>query len=99
MVTGTKKNVELKPLEWYADGGLVTERYVRKNKEWDLSASREVSGLYDRYDDMMKSFAQIVSGEKQNPWSYDYELELYKLILEACGVAEDFKSQYIHIKS
>lgn len=99
VVTGTKKNVELKPLEWYADGGLVTERYVRKNKEWDLSASREVSGLYDRYDDMMKSFAQIVSGEKQNPWSYDYELELYKLILEACGVAEDFKSQYIHIKS
>ena len=21
----------------------------------------------------------------ENPWSYDYELELYKILLEACG--------------
>ena len=34
---------------------------------------------------MMKAFAQYVRGEKQNPYSPDYELELYKTVLKSCG--------------
>lgn len=86
VVSGTKKTVELKPLEWYTeDGTLVTERYVRESGDWHASAKKEKSDAIDRYDSMMRSFAQMVIGEKENPWSYDYELELYKILLEACG--------------
>jgi len=35
---------------------------------------------------MMSSFAQYVRGEKTNPYTLDYELNLYKNILKCCGV-------------
>ena len=40
----------------------------------------------NRYDPMMTGFAQIVRGERENPYTPDYELELFKLVLKACGV-------------
>lgn len=87
IVSGTNKTVELKPLEWPEDGGKqITERYVREAPRWYNKTDKEVSPPYNRYDDMMRSFAKMVIGEKENPWDYDYELELYKIILEACGV-------------
>ena len=49
-------------------------------KAWDTSKSE----VYDRYDGMMRNFAEMVR-EKKNPYSYDYELGLYKLILKSCG--------------
>lgn len=86
VVAGTKKTVELKPLEWYVeDGRLVTEKYVRESTDWKSFTPKEVSIPVDRYDSMMLSFGEMVRGEKQNPWSYDYELELYKIVTEACG--------------
>ena len=39
---------------------------------------------YDRYFDLLKSFAAMVRGEIENPFTRDYELELYKLILKCC---------------
>lgn len=87
VVTGTKKTVELKPLEYYIDGeNLVTERYVRENHSWRSITPKEVSAPINRYDDMMIEFAKIIRKEIDNPWSYDYELELYKLIMKCCGV-------------
>ena len=32
----------------------------------------------------MLSFAAMVRGEKENPYTYDYELDLYRLIFDAC---------------
>ena len=40
--------------------------------------------MFDRYDKMMVNFAEMVRG-KENPYTYDYELALYKLVLRACG--------------
>ena len=37
-------------------------------------------------DTMMASFAAMVRGEKENPYTYEYELNLYKTVLKACGV-------------
>lgn len=34
---------------------------------------------------MMNSFAEYIRGEKENPYTPDYELELYKTVLECCG--------------
>lgn len=84
VICGEKGTIEIKPLEVSAEGGLYTvmnEAYSNDwHKEWDASKS----DVYDRYDDMMRNFAEMVRG-KENPYSYDYELGLYKLILRSCG--------------
>ncbi len=86
VVSGTKKTVELKPLEWYVEPGmLVTERYIRNNRDWNCSTEKETSAKTNRYDTMMRSFAETAMGKKENPWDYDYELELYKIVLQCCG--------------
>ena len=86
VVSGTKKTVELKPLEWNIGNGIqFTQRYVRDDLNWDAATEKEVSPAHNRYDAMMCSFAAMVRGEKENPWDYDYELNLYKTVLECCG--------------
>ena len=85
VVTGTKKTVELRPLEWSAGGdNLITEKYVREGADWHSLTEKEVSVQFDRYDGMIRSFGKMVLGEKENPWEYDYELELYRIIMDAC---------------
>jgi hypothetical protein len=48
-----------------------------------------------RYDAMMIGFAKIVRGECENPWSYEYELRLYRILLAACGVDIDYKKEIV----
>ncbi len=86
VVTGSKKTVELKPLEWYVENGLlVTGRGIAESEGWNDESAKSTSEKIDRYDNMLESFAAMVRGEKENPWSCDYELELYKTVLKACG--------------
>ncbi|MBE7059137.1 MAG: Gfo/Idh/MocA family oxidoreductase [Ruminococcaceae bacterium] len=84
VICGEKGTIEIKPLEAFTEGGQYTvmnEVYSTEwGKEWDTSKS----DVYDRYDDMMRNFAEMVRG-KENRYSYDYELGLYKLILKSCG--------------
>ena len=84
VICGTKGTIEIKPLEVLTEGGQYTvmnEAYSTEwHKEWDTTKSE----VYDRYDGMMRNFAEMVRG-KENPYSYDYELGLYKLILKSCG--------------
>ena len=40
--------------------------------------------VFDRYDEMLQNFAEMIRG-KANPYTYDYERNLYKLLLRACG--------------
>lgn len=89
VVNGTKATVELNPLEWYIPGteNLQTQKIVRKAQSWHDAGEKEISVPCDRYDTMMRSFAEYVSGEKTNPYSLDYELELYKTVLKCCGEA------------
>jgi len=78
--------VGLRPLEWSPGGDdLITERDVREGTDWHAVTSKEVSVLFDRYDEMMRSFGKIVMGEKENPWDCDYKLELYRIIMETCN--------------
>ena len=84
VICGTKGTIEIKPLEVLTEDGqytIMNEAYSTEwHKEWDTSKSE----VYDRYDDMMRNFAEMVRG-KENPYSYEYELGLYKLILRSCG--------------
>lgn len=87
VVSGTKATVELNPIEMFAPSGqFTTKTEYHIAADWGNRGETVDSAVYDRYDAMMSSFAAMVRGEKQNPYTYDYELELYKTILKACGV-------------
>ena len=88
VVTGTKKTVELKPLERSLPQSqdLYTGKTEYVSDNWGDNGTEEKPEPFNRYTKMMSSFAEYVNGEKQNPYSLDYELELYKTILKCCGV-------------
>lgn len=88
VVSGSKKTVELKPLEWYAEPGhfVTTVRSTYESRDWNTPSIKDISEGMNRYDSMMRSFGKMVVGEKENPWNYDYKLKLYKTLLKACDI-------------
>ena len=85
LISGEDGTFEVSPLEGYADGGKqYATLYECFGKEWTVPEKETASEPFGRYDRMMLNFAEMVRG-KENPYTYDYELELYKLILKACG--------------
>ena len=86
VVTGTEGTVEIKPLEMFIPGqGIYTEKTEYMEKAWDNLGEHAKTELFNRYDGMMAGFASCVRGERENPYTLDYELELYKLVLQCCG--------------
>ncbi len=91
VVCGTKGTVELKPFEWLGGEcpGVFSPQTtgVREifDENWHAKGEYHDTAVYGRYDAMFRAFAEYVSGEKQNPYNYEYERELHKLILKACG--------------
>ncbi|MBO5369998.1 MAG: Gfo/Idh/MocA family oxidoreductase [Clostridia bacterium] len=87
VVSGTKGTVELRPLErlTYDYKMQDTDRYIRTDTNWHAHTQKTTSPIHNRYDSMMASFGAMIRGEKENPWTYDYELKLYKTLLRACG--------------
>ncbi len=86
VVSGTKKTVELKPLEIGKGGDLVaTAKTEYTDPAWRDRGVFSETEPFNRYDAMLAAFAQMVAGEKETPYSYDYELKLYKTILKCCG--------------
>lgn len=87
VVVGSKKTVEIRPLEmFYEDLLLTTTRTDYNGYNWGDMGLRRDCEPFDRYAVMLQGFAKIVRGEIQNPYTLDYELELYKLILKCCEV-------------
>ena len=87
VICGEKGTIEIKPLEVGTHGGqytVLSESYSGVGVDWSIPWQTDQTGVYDRYDDMMRNFAEMVRG-KENPYSYDYELNLHKLVLRACG--------------
>lgn len=98
VVCGTKGTLEIRPIEDYpklddpdnphpSDAYLVTD--VRDVTEdllsWQADGVRRQSSFF-RYGAMMEGFAEIVRGEKINPYTMEYELALYRILMKACGV-------------
>ena len=88
VVSGSKGSVQLLPFEAYDGDGVYTS--VRKSYDnifdWGSDGEKYRTETFDRYITMMTSFASFVRGEKTNPYTYDYELELYKLLLKCCNM-------------
>ena len=89
VVVGTKGTAEIKPLEVPAGREQYTKMTLCDEKTgWDEEGLQKDSPIFDRYSDMMAGFASYIRGEAENPWNYDYELELYKTLLKCCGKCE-----------
>ncbi|MBE7030995.1 MAG: Gfo/Idh/MocA family oxidoreductase [Ruminococcaceae bacterium] len=92
VICGTKGTIEMKPFEYLGENRvengseLYTDMREIYDNDWFAWGEKKTSAAYDRYETMMASFAQMVRGEKENPWSYDYELQLYRVICRACGM-------------
>lgn len=84
VISGEKGTIEIKPLEADTAGGQYTVVHESYSNSWNQPWQKSQSEVHDRYDGMMKNFAEMIGG-KENPYSYDYELNLYKLVLRACG--------------
>lgn len=93
VICGTKGTAEVKPLEMHA-GSIdhhtgadhCTEVVYYMDSAWTHPGEKIVSDAYSRYENMVRSFAQIVNGEKENPFTYDYELQLFKYTMLASGL-------------
>ena len=88
VVVGTKKTAEVHPLEEYVTDKWGLQATVKENASgsWHGGNVEWKSEPQDRYIKMMTSFAAMVRGEKTNPYTPDYELALYRLVMRACGV-------------
>ena len=85
VITGSEGTIELKPLEMFTEAGFYTGKTEYTSVLWENMGDYTQSRMFDRYDAMMASFADMVKGKKQNPYTYDYELQLYKTLLKCCG--------------
>ncbi len=90
VICGSKGTIELKPLESYTSGphdhrdSYTVMRETYANEGWNTFGAMSESDLFNRYDDMMRHFAEVANG-KENPYSYEYERAVYRLLLKACG--------------
>ena len=84
VICGEKGTIEIKPLEVLLPNGQYTVSAEAYSEDWNRPWEVSQTDLYDRYDGMMRNFAEMIWG-KENPYSYDYELALYQLILRSCG--------------
>ena len=94
VVTGTEGSVEIKPLEYFKDGKMYTDMRVVTRKQngkenWNAFGEVKTFGPIERYDVMLLPFAAQIRGEQENDYSYDYELGLFRLIAEVCGIKEE----------
>lgn len=95
-ICGSKGTVEIRPLECpegndaYAGGGydrspvalsVLSETQTYQNCQKEIILEKQGG----RYEEIMQEFYDCVVGNKENPYNYDYEYQVHKLILAACG--------------
>ena len=107
VICGEKGTIEINPLEAssyerYAGIRMTLTDYYPEVKEdprmpfvgyfGDFSREVPIEPVAGRYDSMLMDFAEFVWGNKVNPYTYEYEFEVHKLILAACGQDIDYKN-------
>ncbi len=85
-VMGSKGTVEIKPIELDVKMCKSTTD-TATNAYRDMKETVEVQDVptLSRYDEMMKDFYRSVTGEKENPYSYEHELAVQKTLCRAVG--------------
>ncbi len=92
VVCGKDATYELNTIEGPPKARITKRSEARTYGNW---AKESVLGDFTnamRYEEMMCDFAAYVRGEKQNPFTLQYEYQVHKIILTACGQDLDYKS-------
>jgi len=84
-ICGTKGSIEINPLEFGLRGEF-NDTCTLKFYSSDTTSVESTTFRYDRYITMLNNFVEMINGKKENPFSYEYERGLHKLLLKACGV-------------
>lgn len=87
-------NPEVKKLKEYIKSGaqqgmfapLTTTVREALSMDWNADAEKIHCEIFDRYQSMYLAFASYVRKECENPFDYEYERRLHKLVLRSCGV-------------
>ncbi len=89
VINGTEGTIEIKPIEMFAQGSLLTASGsytpAARAVSWADHSEKWTAEPFDRYDAMMEDFAGLVRGEYENPYDYDYEIRVHRLLLRCCG--------------
>ncbi|MBR3894656.1 MAG: Gfo/Idh/MocA family oxidoreductase [Clostridia bacterium] len=96
VICGSKSTLEIRPLEKTIPKAAIGKEYmmITGQRECALRESGECqtteceSAPFQRYENMLLAFAEMVRGNKENPYTLDYELELFRTLMKCCGVAE-----------
>lgn len=93
VVCGSEGTYEIMPLECPMKAYLTLKRDSRTYRDCrrQLDFPKDLSGTA-RYDDLLYDFAAMVRGEKENPYSFEYELNLHRIIMYCCGAGNDWKT-------
>ncbi len=92
VICGSKRTAEIKPLETIVKNAdrkymLYTEKTETYIGEDGRVASKHTrSEDFQRYEDMLLAFGQMVRGEKENPYTTEYELLLFRVLMQCCGI-------------
>lgn len=96
VICGSKSTLEIRPLEKTIPRAALGKEYMmitgqrecalRENGECQMTECE--STPFQRYENMLLAFAEMVRGNKENPYTLDYELELFRTLMKCCGVAE-----------
>ena len=84
IICGTKGTLEIRPIEYPVGNGF-DRTEIKETYLGDKNILHTTFAPYGRYTEMLQSFAAMVRREKENPYSYESERTLHKLILKACG--------------
>ena len=92
VIQGTLGTIEIKPLEIYPDESTDIQTQYReamlRDEVMPFRDKQEIKTTesFDRYDTMMAEFARYIRGEKENPYTYGYELKVFDLLMRCCGL-------------
>ena len=85
LVTGTEGVVDISPLEASINYPLQYTEYAECfSEDWNAPSPKQRHSPHDRFHNLMRAFAEMVAGERENPYSYDHELMLYRTIRKCC---------------
>ena len=86
MVSGSKGTYDIMPIErkchvTYSDKGIATNSYADMKTEIDVpDVPNDI-----RYDTMMSDFYEYIVGTKVNPFTYEHDYLVQKVLYEICG--------------
>ena len=88
VISGSKGTVEIKPIE-----NTVNMTYAYNGQGLPYEDIKTAIDLKDvpkecRYDDMIMDFAAYISSEKQNPFTYDHDLAVHKVMTCICEMGK-----------